>query len=176
MALVFQYGSNLSEGRLNSAERLNGSAKKIGIVYTTLNYELDFNIWSKTNKCAVANLIPSKGRRIWGLLYSIPDDKVFREKCKKDANCLDKIEGEGYTYKRDIIRVAFPEGQKVNDIVITYFGIHGRMGLKTSTEYVTNIINGLITNEIPQDYVNYVIERIRLNNSEILLDRVLPLK
>lgn len=176
MALVFQYGSNLSEERLNSTERLNGSATKIGIVYTTINYELDFNIWSKTNKCAVANLIPCKGRRIWGVLYSIPDDRVFRAKCKEGIKSLDKIEGEGNTYQRELIHVAFPNGKKVTDTVITYLGINGEMGLKTSMEYVTHIINGLNTNDIPQDYVNYVIERIKLNNSEILLDRLLPLK
>ncbi len=40
MALIFQYGSNLSEERINSRERFDGSAIKNGIVYTISNYEL----------------------------------------------------------------------------------------------------------------------------------------
>lgn len=172
MALVFQYGSNLSEERLNSSERLNGNATRIGIVYTTFNYELEFDIWSKTNNCAVANLIPNKGRRIYGVLYSISDDRVFRNLCKKGNTCLDKIEGEGRTYRREFISVALPDRKKVDETVITYLGINRENGLKTSKDYIFHIVNGLIKNNMPQDYIEYVIERIRHNNSEISIDEL----
>lgn len=176
MALVFQYGSNLSEENLNSKERLNGAAIKRGIVFTVSNYELDFNIWSKTNNCAVANLTPNKGREIWGVLYSISDDRIFRSLCETGKTCLDKIEGEGFTYRREFIQVAYPNGNCIKENVITYFGINGKTGLRTSKEYVSHIISGLKSNDIPQDYVNYVIEKITQNNFEITLDNLLTKK
>ncbi len=64
---------------------------------------------------------------------------------------------------------------KVNETVITYLGIKRENGLKTSKEYILCIVNGLIKNNMPQDYIEYVIERIKHNNSEISLDDLLPI-
>ena len=57
MALVFQYGSNLSSQRLNGNERLRGGARIVGTARTTASYRLDFTVWSPHNQCAAADLV-----------------------------------------------------------------------------------------------------------------------
>ena len=42
MAVVFQYGSNMSVRQLNSADRLAGDAKLIGVARTVESYDLAF--------------------------------------------------------------------------------------------------------------------------------------
>ncbi len=170
MALVFQYGSNTSEVRLNSENRLNGTAKKIEIVYTLDKFDFDFTVWSKGNKCAVADLIPNGKNNIWGVLYKIPDERVFRNMKKGKEKCLDQIEGEGYNYKRIKIKVSNTKGEIIDDEVYTYVALDIKRedNLKTNKDYVTHIINGLNENKIPNDYIDYVIGKINNNNPNIL--------
>jgi hypothetical protein len=52
MALVFQYGSNCSEGQINGKDRLRGDAKFVGIAETVDDFELAFDVWSKGRGCA----------------------------------------------------------------------------------------------------------------------------
>ena len=94
MALVFQYGSNLSSERINSDSRLKGDARPVGIAYTEDDFELDFSVWSKGNNCAAADIIPGAGRKIWGVIYEIPDYLIERTSAKeRDRKSLDAIEG-----------------------------------------------------------------------------------
>jgi cation transport regulator ChaC len=169
MALVFQYGSNASLLRLNSENRLNGAAKKIGIAITLDKFDFGFTVWSKRNRCAVADIIPNGEKNIWGVLYEIPDERIFRSLRKGKEKCLDQIEGEGYNYKRIKIKVSDIDGKYIHDEVHTYVAIDIKRedGLKTNQEYVTHIINGLNDNKIPKDYIDYVINEIKKNNSKI---------
>ncbi len=169
MAFVFQYGSNTSEKRLNSESRLNGTAVKIGIVQTVNKFDFDFTIWSRNNKCAVADIKSDGEMTIWGVLYQIPDERVFRDKKKKEK-CLDQIEGEGYNYKRIKIEVSDVDGKKIDEKVYTYVARDSKRkdDLKTSEEYVKHILDGLKINKVPDDYINYVVNQIKRNNPEIL--------
>ncbi len=79
MALVFQYGSNLSVARLNHADRLNGDAELVAVAQTVEHFELAFSVWGVTNTCAVADIVPnSSGRSIFGALNSVPDHLLSR--------------------------------------------------------------------------------------------------
>ncbi len=79
MALIFQYGSNLSVSRLNHADRLNGDAELVAVAQTVEHFELRFSVWSVTNNCAAADIVPnSSGRSIYGVLYSVPDHLLSR--------------------------------------------------------------------------------------------------
>ena len=79
MALVFQYGSNMSVVRLNSDGRLAGDAKAVCVATTVEPFELVFSVWSKSNSCAAADLLPSSaGRNVYGVLYEIPDFLLLR--------------------------------------------------------------------------------------------------
>src|SRR5438045_3551831 len=95
MALVFQYGSNTSSGRLNSDDRLRGDARDLGLVRTQASFELHFDVWSETNKCAAADIREDSVRQIFGVLYEIPDYLMSRT-TSGARKSLDEIEGRRY--------------------------------------------------------------------------------
>jgi len=163
MALVFQYGSNMSSERLNSVDRLNGDAQPVGIAYTEEIYELVFDIWSKTNKCAAANLLAGAGRLIWGVLYEVPDWLIRRETAK-GRRSLDAIQGEGTNYQWEHISLRYSDGTRVPGPVITYIGKYHRQGIETSLDYATHILKGLHEHNVAAEYVEYVKARIIANN------------
>lgn len=167
MALVFQYGSNMSVARLNHLDRLAGDAKAIGIATTVEPFELAFTVWSKTSTCAAADIIPSKGgRSIYGVVYDIPDFLLSRESAKKrNRRSLDAIEGEGTNYIRKTIDVIKTDGAQLS--ATTYVVKERSAGLKTSIAYVQHILDGLKEHAMPEDYCQYVVSRVIENNPEL---------
>lgn len=166
MALVFQYGSNMSSEHLNSEERLNGDAHPVGIAYTKENHELVFDIWSSGNECAAANLLIGTGRPICGVLYEIPDRLITRETAHPRRS-LDAIEGEGTNYSREEISLCYPDGTRVQAPVITYIGLYHREGIETSISYASHILRGLREHNVADEYVEYVKSRIISNNPSL---------
>ena len=167
MALVFQYGSNMSVARLNHTERLAGDAKPIGIATTVEPFELAFTVWSKTNTCAAADIIPGKaGRNIYGVVYDIPDFLLSRESAKKqNRKSLDAIEGEGTNYIRKTIQLIKTDGARLS--AITYVVKEPSTGHNTSMAYVQHILDGLKEHAMPDEYRQYVVSRIIQNNPEL---------
>jgi cation transport regulator ChaC len=167
MGLVFQYGSNMSAARLNHADRLAGDAKAIGVARTVDAFELAFTVWSKTNACAAADMIPSNtGRSVYGVVYDIPDFLLSRDTAKKhNRKSLDAIEGEGTNYVRRTINLVKADGSKLS--AVTYVVKERVTGLKTSLAYVKHILDGLREHCIPEDYRQYVVSRIIDNNPEL---------
>jgi len=166
MALVFQYGSNTSSKRLNSSDRLQGDAKPVGIAYTRDDFELDFTVWSTGNQCAAADIVPGSGRKIWGVLYEIPDHLIRRDTAG-NRRSLDDIEGEGTNYQRMTISLKYPNGRPVKPDAITYVVKDRKKGLQTSLEYVCHIIVGLHEHGVPEEYIEYVKMRIVKNNPSL---------
>jgi len=154
VSLVFQYGSNMSSKRLNLPSRLKGGAAPVGVAYTVDKFELVFDIWSKTNCCAAADIVPGSGRNIWGVLYEIPQNLIDRHKsgCRKS---LDEIEGECTNYQRMTIDLKLPNGSRKNG-VWTYIGKDRKKWIQTSLPYVKHILCGLRENNVPEEYVEYV--------------------
>lgn len=167
MALVFQYGSNMSVARLNSVDRLADNAKPIGVARTVEPFELIFSVWSNTNACAAADLLPSKsGRSVYGVVYDIPDFLLSRGAAKKHhRKSLDAIEGEGTNYVRTTIELIKADESRFS--AITYVVKDRKTGLKTSLAYVQHILIGLREHCIPDEYCQYVRSRIIENNSEL---------
>lgn len=163
MSLVFQYGSNTSVNRLNSTTRLNGDANLIGPAYTKEKFELDFTVLSKNNNCAAGDIVPEGNNHIWGVIYKIPDNLIFRNLSGKRKS-LDAIEGEGGNYERIRIQV---DSNGSTLPVLTYVVRNRQSGLKTSVAYASEIINGLKSHDIPQHYIEYAYERILLNNESL---------
>ena len=164
MAIVFQYGSNMSTSRLNSSNRLCGDAKPIGIAKTIECFELDFTVWSKCNNCAAADIVPVKGRNIWGVLYEIPEKLLSRKTCG-DRKSLDAIEGEGTNYLRTEISLINEEGKRLS--AITYVAKNRNTDLKTSGAYAQHIFDGIEEHQLPQEYRRYVLSRFVKNNSAL---------
>ena len=167
MALVFQYGSNMSLARLNHADRLAGDAKAIGIARTIEPFELEFTVWSKTNACAAANIVPwQTGRSVYGVIYDIPDVLLSRVSAKDhNRKSLDAIEGEGTNYVRKTIELVKTDGLKLN--AMTYVAKDRKIDLKTSLSYVQHILDGLKEHDIPEEYRRYVVSKIIENNREL---------
>jgi hypothetical protein len=164
MALVFQYGSNTLSARLNSPERLCGDAKDLGLVRTEENFELHFNVWSRGNNCAAADLKRGSGRPIWGVLYDVPDGLIARDTAG-NRKSMDAIEGS--KYRRGPISVLRENGTRIEDLVLTYTVINPKSGLRTSLTYAAHIIRGLRGHAAPNDYLNYVKDRVVANNPQL---------
>ena len=113
--LLFQYGSNMSPGRLNDPNRLNGQAS------TTSEARLDgwgirFDLYSTRNDSAVTDIVPAPGEHVIGVLYEVPQDALAK---------MDEIEGvrpDGTgNYQRAIVGPSVvPDGKTVT--AVTYVG------------------------------------------------------
>lgn len=171
MALVFQYGSNMATARLNSGDRLKGTARPVGIAVTEENYRFVFDIWSKDNDCAAADIVEGSGRKIWGVVYEVPDRLIQRDTAKPDKS-LDAIEGEGTNYRRIEITARWSDGVCIDGAMLTYVGMEAarRPNIKTSQQYVQHILTGLKEHEIPGEYVSYVKQQIEVNNPQLASD------
>lgn len=162
MALIFQYGSNTSTERLNSPERLGGAAQVIGLARTANEYELAFTYNSRGNACASADLIRGR-QQIYGVLYDIPEDRVFRHLRRDGLKTLDQIEGTGYQ-REDIEVELLAEGRRV--AAITYVVVDREGNLQTAPHYVRHIVEGLRSHGAPNEYVEYVKRRAEANNPD----------
>jgi hypothetical protein len=150
--------------RLNSSKRLNGRATFFRAALTRDNYQLEFDLWSNYNRCAASDLVEGSGRRIWGVIYEIPDDLIRRETAG-ERKSLDGIEGEGSNYERINIALVFRNGRPVTQNVMTYIGLESAReeNIQTSSEYVRHIFKGLKDHSIPKGYINYVKTRVLEN-------------
>lgn len=77
---TFAYGSNLDPDQM--AERCP-SAAFVGRAVLE-EYELAFTRWSTRRRCGVADVVPSAGRRVWGVVYAMSEADGLR---------LDRFEG-----------------------------------------------------------------------------------
>lgn len=169
MTLVFQYGSNCLESEMNSPERFNGKAIFLGVAKTVENYQLDFNTYGRRRECAVADIIKSGNKPVWGVLYNIPNELMCRETAPNNLISFDKIEGEGCNYRRHWLPIIRLDGKKL--IALTYVvRCPYQRPIKTNTEYAQLIISGLrehIKDGIPSEYINEVKQIIGKNNPKI---------
>lgn len=167
MAYVFQYGSNTQSDRTNSSNRLRGDARPIGLVYTENNFELDFTTWSEGNQCAAADIVPGSGRKIWGVLYKVPDELIER-RTSGNRKSFDAIEGSNY--RREPIKLRYSDGTPFQENAITYLVIDKQHGIGTSLEYARHIIFGLREHNAPDEYIEYLKSRIVSNNPDLKQD------
>lgn len=167
MAFVFQYGSNMCSARLNSVDRLAGDAKVFCVAKTVDLFDLAFSVWSRTNECAAADIVPSLvGQNIFGVIYEIPDFLISRDSAKASRRkSMDEIEGEGTNYIRQIIELEKMDGSRVK--AMTYIVKDRKHGIKTSIEYAQHILDGMNENKLPEEYKRYVVSQVIANNSEL---------
>lgn len=168
MALVFQYGSNMSEARLNGPDRLNGNARVVGIAITEGKFDFVFDILSDKGRNAAADIVADGTRRIWGVVYDVPDALIGRQTAKPRRS-LDAIEGEGGNYQRIRINLRWRNGRVIRDAVFTYVGLARRNGIQTTQGYVDHILRGLADHQMPSGYIKYIRSQIALNNPALLL-------
>jgi hypothetical protein len=156
--------STVPTAPLNPRAGRAGAARCLGIACTDQTYHLDFTVWSEQNGCAAADLVPGSGRRIWGVLYDVPDVLIRRETAG-GRRSMDEIEAEGEHYRRTRIALRDPLDAPIE--AITYLVLQPVPELRTSAEYVGHILRGLRENSIPLEYVEYVERRVLANNPEL---------
>ena len=159
MALVFQYGSNTLESEINSVRRLNGRARFISIAETVENYVLVFDVFSRSadRNCATSNIVPTAERKkVWGVLYEVPDELIRRQSAPQGSVSLDAIEGENKNHRRQVIRVRKPNGEEVSALTYVTLRPRKRVQRKTSLKYAQLIIQGLQERRVPQPYIDQV--------------------
>jgi gamma-glutamylcyclotransferase (GGCT)/AIG2-like uncharacterized protein YtfP len=154
MALVFQYGSNCTPGRLNGPNRLKGRAKDLGRAQTVEDFDIAFDVVSKTNGCAASDLIQTRGRKAWGVLYKLSKGSLEK---------LTNIEGPRYQEKP--IRVLDENGKKRKAKTFVVREEERHQGLATSAAYVSWIIYGLREHGVPEDWISHVLDvAVETNN------------
>ncbi len=170
MTIVFQYGSNMNIERINKEDRLNGCAVKISNACTVNSYNFGFTVWSESNSCAAADLVPDKnGRQIFGVLYEIPDNLIERDSAKlSKSKSLDAIEGEGSNYNRINIDVIDEMGSRL--VAKTYVALNRKTDIQTSQGYIEHILVGAQRNRLPEEYINYLKGCILSNNNILNVD------
>jgi hypothetical protein len=173
MALVFQYGSNMSSERLNDPTRLRRKAVDLGVAVTRERFELVFDLLSEKAEppCAAADIIGGRGRNIWGVIYDIPDYLITRGPATPhDQRTLDSIEGK--KYQRNDVRLSWPNGEPITDRVITYVGRpeYRDNTIQTSSNYVVHIFEGIREHGISNEYADYVRTTVLKNNPALRQD------
>lgn len=155
MSLVFQYGSNATRARLLGPKRLNGHGIVVGSAETVDDYDIVFDVMSNTNKCAASDLVPTPGRKAWGVLYDIADEYI-RGKGSDEQKTLKQIEGPNY--EECAIRVRLRGGDPINAITFLVRPSERKEKLFTGVWYVSWIVYGLREQGAPEEYVNHVID------------------
>lgn len=158
---LFQYGSNCDEERLNGPQRLGGAATNPVLVETVDEYDLAFNVWSKTNNCAATDLVQAlgSGKHAVGVMYTVPADRI-RGPHFQGKKTMTEIEGPSYEERP--IRVRTGDG-KIHETITFLVKADARTaGLSTSGEYVGHIVKGLRARGAPDTYI----ERVLVNAIE----------
>lgn len=149
--------------RLNSPERLRGDATPAGLAETVDNYELRFDVWSIGNNCAAADIVPEGDSTVLGVLYEVPDELMSRDTAPRGRRSFDAIEGNAY--ERRSIRVKRKDGAILE--AVTYIVRQPARDLRTSIEYVSNIVVGLRDNGADERYITRVKHAAARNNPDI---------
>ncbi len=154
MPYVFQYGSNMSAGRLQHPSRIP-EAIAVGSAWTESSFEVSFAVRS-IKGYAVSGLVPgSPGRKIFGVLFQIERGLIFRDECRVGRKTLDQIEGGGNSYHRVIIPVLSSTNNGVVE-AITYLPASHSWEAPTTKEYASHIRDGLAEWNAPPEYRNYI--------------------
>src|SRR5271155_4290486 len=137
--MVFAYGSNMCSGRFRDygIEPI-GRGRAVSLD----GYRLVFNKLSKKDGSGKANVSPSAGHEVWGVLYEISD---------VDLALLDSGEGPGY--RRSRLPVHITEGGLVDAWVYLAAKPSTDATLRPYTWYKRFLVEGAREHMLPAQYV-----------------------
>lgn len=165
MAKYFAFGSNLSyeqmKNRVGAYGPLNPPKK------TTLNgYELVYNKWAGTRGCYCANIQPSRGGKVEGVVYELNDRQISA--LNRNEGYYPSRHGQGQGYQKTNLRVNI-NGTPTN--VFTYIAPKRRQEAKyvPNFAYQDIIVSGAIEHGLSQSYINKLKQqKIKLSNGSIV--------
>lgn len=142
MIKYFAYGSNMDMSRL-STRGVNPITRNKG---TLKNWKLKFNKKASAGDWGFANIVPSEGDSVEGLVFMIKES---------DLKLLDKFEGAPRHYRREILTV---ETHSEDIKCITYIAQpeHVVEGLLPKKDYLQFLINGsrMLSDEYQEKLLN----------------------
>lgn len=134
----FAYGSNMSWEELRF---WCPNAKFVSIARLP-NHRLDFTRYSGRRQGGVADVVPSTGHDVWGVVYDIPSDEL---------PALDRKEGVPNAYQRENVSVFIQSGERA--AALTYTVVHKVPTEPPSQEYFELILRGARDWGLPDEYV-----------------------
>ena len=145
----FAYGSNMSREELRSR---CPNAEFVTIARLP-DHRLDFTRYSRRRQGGVADIVPSSGDEVWGVVYDIPSDEL---------PALDRKEGVPNAYQRAIVSVITPSGERAE--ALTYTVVHKVPTESPSERYLALILKGAREWGLPAEYV-LMLEQIERRDS-----------
>ncbi len=137
--IYFAYGSNmdLEQMQLRCPE-CNG----MGLALLP-NYVMSFTRWSRPWKSGTADILPDRGKEVYGVLYDL---------ALEDLKKLDKFADYGNSYVRQDVTVEIGE-ERIP--AMTY--VARRQGVfLPSKSYIGKMIRGALHHHLPEEYINYL--------------------
>jgi gamma-glutamylcyclotransferase len=140
MKLYFAYGSNM-----NQVQMLDRCPGAILLGPAVLEgYRLAFTIFSPTRQCGCADVIPSEGNGVHGLVYELND---------ADAARMDEFEGVPIHYRRIPVEVFLNE-KKME--AFTYEVVNKTEGLIPSADYLGLLKSAAESFQFPLKYREFL--------------------
>lgn len=138
----FAYGSNMDQEQMK--KRCPGSSLVgVGVLQ---NHRLGFTYRSTKRKCGVADIVPTTGAQVWGLVYQLS---------QSDWERLDKCEGRGTAYECRSYKIhLFPDNSTIT--VDAYYVMNPEDFVPPNDEYLQLILNVAKKNRFPEEYIRQI--------------------
>lgn len=141
MPLYFAYGSNMDQEQITercpSAELISTAKLE--------NHRLEFTIFSPKRNCGCADVIPSPGDYVYGLLFNLSNE---------DMRAMDEFEGHPIHYRRVQKEVVDMNNKSL--LVETYEVANKEKELHPSDQYLQLIHNAAVKHAFPEAYIRYL--------------------
>lgn len=137
----FAYGSNMLLSRLQSRVP---SASKIGTAVLD-HHKLTFHKISKKDGSGKCDIVKSEADSVLGVLFSIE---------YAELDTLDKFEGHGNGYNREMVDVLSQTGDVIK--AATYRATRIDPTLCPYTWYKRHVLEGAISAELPTEYIQKI--------------------
>ncbi len=141
----FAYGSNLDPEQM--AERCPSAA----FLHRALlpDFELAFTRWSTRRRCGVADVVPSPGGRVWGVVYAMSE---------ADGRLLDRFEGyvpgRAENWYAPVARTVAIDGDRTRPLDVTTYEVVARSSLRYApdADYLGHLLRGAARWGLPEAY------------------------
>jgi len=147
--LYFAYGSNMDPRQI----RQRCPTSRFVSTAVLPDYELAFTLRSRKRRCGVANVIPSPGAEVHGILYRINGSR--------DWEVLDAAEGHvpgrayGNRYEKAAVTVRKTEHPQLVDTIV-YLGVIEKAPPAPSAAYLGQMLAGADHWGLPEAYRNSI--------------------
>lgn len=142
----FAYGSNLDP------EQMTERCPSAAFLHRALlpDHELAFTRWSTRRRCGVADVVPSPGGRVWGVVYTMSE---------ADGRRLDEFEGYVPGRKRNgyapVDRTVWIDGDPSRPLAVATYEVVERAPtpFAPSADYLGHLVRGASHWGLPDSYV-----------------------